>query len=133
MLSSGQPEHHHGDPAVGSHPLRGASPREICLTSRSQASSSTRAGREQAPGERPGREGPACSKDDTATEARVRAAVESGEWGWWWGAGVGKPSWLPGTTLSLTKGSQSAPQILETLPDFPSCSPYLVLPPLVKV
>lgn len=61
--------------------MRGASPREICLTSRSQASSSTRAGREQAPGERPGRDGPACSKDDTATEARVRAAAESGEWG----------------------------------------------------
>ena len=60
--------------------MRGASPREICLTSRSQASSSTRAGREQAPGERPGREGPACSKDDTATEARVRAAAESGGW-----------------------------------------------------
>lgn len=78
LLSSKQPEHHHDDPAVGSHPLRGASPREICLTSRSQASSSTRAGREQAPGERPGRDGPACSKDDTATEARVRAAAERG-------------------------------------------------------
>lgn len=85
LLSSKQPEHHNGDPAVGgSHPLRGASPREICLTSRSQASSSTRAGREQAPGERPGREGPACSKDDTATEARVLAAAESGG-----GGGVG--------------------------------------------
>lgn len=75
--------------------MRGASPREICLTSRSQASSSTRAGREQAPGERPGRDGPACSKDDTATEARVRAAAESGELGWW-GAAVEKSSWLPG-------------------------------------
>lgn len=78
LLSRKQLEYHHQDPLVGSHPWRGASPRAICLTSRSQASSSTRAGREQAPGERPGREGPACSKDDTATEARVRAAAERG-------------------------------------------------------
>ena len=41
-----------------------------------------------------GREGPACSKDDRATEARVGAAAESGGGGGW-GAGVGKPSWLP--------------------------------------
>lgn len=91
--------------------MRGASPREICLTSRSQASSSTRAGREQAPGERPGREGPACSKDDTATEARVREAAESGGWGWGWGTGVGKPSWLPEKRLSLIGGIPVSPRI----------------------
>lgn len=114
--------------------MRGASPREICLTSRSQASSSTRAGREQAPGERPGREGPACSKDDTATEARVRAAAERGGGVGGGGAGVGKPSWLPEKTLSFIEGLPVCPTIsgktypfitlphfLPRLPTVPSC------------
>lgn len=100
--------------------MRGASPREICLTSRSQASSSTRAGREQAPGERPGRDGPACSKDDTATEARVRAAAESGELGWW-GAGVEKSSWLRGTAhRGLPRESHILGRDAHLAPQYPS-------------
>lgn len=108
--------------------MRGASPREICLTSRSQASSSTRAGREQAPGERPGREGPACSKDDTATDARVRAAAESGGWGGW-GAGVEKPSWLPEKTLCLIEGLSVSPTISGKTHPFTTLSHFLLCLP----